>query len=257
MFVRSAMLRKMFGPIFLLFLAGAAGCSREQPLGNVLRGNMNAEPQTLNPICYKDVYAEIINLYIFETLIERDHDTLGWKGLLAERWEVSPDGLTFTFHIKPQARFSDGVPLTADNVVFTFGLIKNKEIDCSNVRPYYEDCERCEKVDDHTVRFVWKKPYFKSLESSGTMFILPKHIYTFKSAKEFNDINDYLIGSGRYKFVRWKTGQGIELERNEDYWGERPAIDRIEYRFILEDQASVQAFLGGELDFLAVSPSGG
>ncbi|MCX5649516.1 MAG: peptide-binding protein [Planctomycetota bacterium] len=232
-----------------------AGCSKEQPLGNVLRGNLNAEPQTLNPLCSKDVYATIIHDYIFESLIERDLDTLEWKGLLAERWEVSPDGLTITFHLDPKARFSDGQSVTADDVVFTIQTIQNPEIDCSNLRSYYADCARCEKVDDRTVRFVWNKPYFKSLEVSGAFApILPKHVYAFKTPQEFNDIVDRLAGTGRYRFVRWKTGQSIVLERNPNYWGGRPAIERIEYRFILEDQAAVQAFLAGELDDLPVIP---
>lgn len=243
------------GLLLAAAIATPAACSKEQPVGNVLRGNMNAEPQTLNPICSKDVYATIVHNYVFEGLIERDLDTLEWKPLLAERWEVSPDGKTFTFHLDPRARFSDGKPVTADDVTFTIETILNTEIDCSNLRSYYADLERCEKVDDRTVRFVWKKPYFKSLEVSGAFApVLPKHVYAFKAPKEFNDINDRLVGSGPYKFDRWVTGQEILLVRNENYWRDAPAIDRIVYRFILEDQAAVQAFLSGELDELAVAP---
>ncbi|HUX01903.1 MAG: peptide-binding protein [Phycisphaerae bacterium] len=247
--------RPAAGLALLAALAVLGGCGREEPAGNVFRGNMNAEPQTLNPLCSKDVYATIIHDYIFESLIERDLDTLEWKGLLAERWEVSPDGKAFTFYLNPKARFSDGTPVTADDVLFTVETILNPEIDCSNLRSYYADLERCEKVDDRTVRFVWKKPYFKSLEVSGAFAgVLPKHVYAFETPKAFNDLSDRLVGSGRYTFLQWKTGQSIVLVRNENYWGARPAIERVEYRFILEDQAAVQAFLSGELDELALAP---
>jgi peptide/nickel transport system substrate-binding protein len=139
-------------------------------------------------------------------------------------------------------------------VVFTYQTIVNPKIDCQSLASYFEDCRGCEKIDDRTVRFTWKKPYFLSLEFSA-IDVLPKHVYQFKDPKEFNDINDILVGSGPYKFNKgWKTGQHIILERNENYWGNPPSFDRVVYRFILEEQASVQAILAGELDFLAVTP---
>jgi peptide/nickel transport system substrate-binding protein len=224
-------------------------------MGGTLRGNLNGEPQTLNPLTRQDLYADIVDDHIFESLLDRDPDTLEMKPLLADRWEVSPDGLVITFHIDPRARFSDGKPVTADDVVFTYQTIVNPKIDCRSLASYFEDCKGCEKIDDHTVRFVWTKPYFKSLEFSAIM-VLPKHVYQFTDPNKFNEINDLLVGTGPYKFKKgdWKTGQHVMLERNENYWREPCAFDRIVYRFILEEQASVQALLGGELDSLPVSP---
>ena len=224
-------------------------------MGGTLRANFNAEPQTLNPLTYKDLYAQYINEYVFEALIDRDPDTLQIVGVLADKWEVSPDGLVITFHLNPAATFSDGTPVTADDVVFTYQTITNPEIDCRSTASYFEYCKGCEKVDDRTVRFTWKKPYFLSLEYSG-IIVLPKHVYQFTDPKKFNDINDLLVGSGPYTFTKgdWKTGQHIILERNQKYWGNPPALDRVVYQFILEDQPAVQALLAGELDFLAVLP---
>jgi len=223
-------------------------------MGGTLHGNFNAEPQTLNPLTYKDLYARYVKEYVVEALLDRDPDTLQFIPWLADRWEVSPDGLIITFHLDPRAKFSDGMPVTADDVVFTYQTIVNPKIDCQSLASYFEDCRGCEKIDDRTVRFTWKKPYFLSLEFSA-IDVLPKHVYQFKDPKEFNDINDILVGSGPYKFNKgWKTGQHIILERNENYWGNPPSFDRVVYRFILEEQASVQAILAGELDFLAVTP---
>lgn len=199
-------------------------------MGGTLHRCFNAEPQNLNPLTGKDLYERFVNEYVFEYLLERDLDTMELKGVLAERWEMSDDGRVITFHLKPEARFSDGHPLTADDVIFSYEAVKNPKIDCRSIASYLEDCERCEKVDDHTVRFVWKKTYFKTLESSGNLFpILPKHIYERNVAadpedkagkvKPFNDLAQGFIGSGPYKFERWKTGQEIVLVRNKDYWG--------------------------------------
>jgi len=224
-----------------------------EQMGGTLRENLNAEPQTLNPLTAKDLYARVVNDHIFESLVDRDFDTLEYHGVLAERWEISPDGLVITFHLNPRAKFSDGTSVTADDVVFTYETIMNPKIDARSSASYFEDCKACEKVDERTVRFIWKKPYFLSLEVSS-ITVLPKHVYQFKDPKEFNDLNDKLVGTGPYKFKEWKTGQHIILERNENYWGNPTAFDQIVYRFILEEQAEVQALLAGELDALPVSP---
>jgi peptide/nickel transport system substrate-binding protein len=222
-------------------------------MGGTLRANMNAEPRLLNPLISKDLYSRFVQDRVLESLIERDYDTLEWKPQLADRWLVSPDGLTITFHLDPRARFSDGRPMTADDVLFTYETSVNPKIDCRDLASYYEDCQMCEKVDERTVRFIWKKPYFKSLEFSA-LTVIPKHVYEFKDPKTFNDITDHMVGSGPYVLKEWKTGQHLVLVRNENYWGRPVAIDRIVYRFILEEQPSVQALLAGELDELPVTP---
>jgi peptide/nickel transport system substrate-binding protein len=255
----ATLLLALFGVLFLLAVPAAWAMQppkfTPEQMGGTLRGNFNAEPQTLNPLTYKDMYARYVNEYVFESLIDRDPDTLEFVGVLAEKWEVSPDGLVITFHLNPKAKFSDGTPVTADDVVFTYETTINPKIDCRDRASYFEDCKGCEKVDDRTVRFVWKKPYFLSLELSGIV-VLPKHVYKFTDPNTFNDINDLLVGTGPYTFTKgdWKTGQHIILKRNKNYWGNAPAFDEIVYTFILEEQPSVQAILAGELDFLPVTP---
>jgi len=142
--------------------------------GGSLYANMSAEPQTLNPLTSRDVYASIVQDDIFESLLERDPDTLKFKGRLAEAWNVSEDGLKITFHINPKARFADGRPVTADDVIFTYATFMNPKIDAQRLATYFKDCAGVERVDELTVRFIWKKPYFKSLEVSGTFYpVLP------------------------------------------------------------------------------------
>jgi len=246
------------GVLVVLGLAAAASAAEPprftpEQMGGTLRRNLSAEPQTLNPLTAKDVYAGIVNDYLFEALLDRDFDTLEWRGLLADRFEVSPDGKIITFHLDPRAKFSDGTPVTADDVLFTYQTIINPEIDCRAYASYFEDCQTCEKIDERTVRFVWKKAYFKSLETSN-LGVLPRHVYQFSDPKQFNDLSDKLVGTGPYTFQEWKTGQQIVLVRNPAYWRPPPAFDRVTFRFILEEQAEVQSLLAGDLDDLAVSP---
>ena len=261
-----------------LILALAAGCMAAallparadtipnftaEQMGGTLRQMMNAEPQNLNPLTGKDLYERLVNAYVYERLIDRHPDTLEFEGQLAERWEVSPDGRIVTFYLRPEARFSDGHPVTADDVVFTYEAVTDAKIDCRSLASYFKDCRKCEKVDDRTVRYTWKEPYFKTLEVSGSFNpILPKHVYEkhvradpeSEEPKHFNKLVQGFIGSGPYKFVKWTTGQEIVLARNENYWGKPRAFDRIVYRIITDAQASVQAFLAGELDDLPVTP---
>ena len=261
-----------------LFLALTAGCMAAallparadtipnftaDQMGGTLRRTMTAEPQNLNPLTGKDVYERLVNEFVYERLIVRHPDTLEFEGQLAERWDVSPDGRVVTFHLRPEARFSDGHPVTADDVVFTYETVTDAKIDCRSLASYFKDCRKCEKVDDRTVRYTWKEPYFKTLEVSGSFNpILPKHIYEkhvladpeSKDPKHFNKLVQGFIGSGPYTFVKWTTGQEIVLARNENYWGKPRAFDRIVYRIITDTQASVQAFLARELDDLPITP---
>jgi peptide/nickel transport system substrate-binding protein len=235
-------------------------------MGGTLRRVMTAEPQNLNPLTGKDLYERLVSEYVFESLLDRDPDTLELRGVLARQWEVTDDGRVILFHLRPEARFSDGRPVTADDVVFTYETVVNPKIDCRSLASYFEDCERCEKVDDRTVRFVWKKKYFKSLEVSGGFNpILPKHLYEPNvrvdpekadeaGVTHFNKVLQGVVGSGPYKFERWKTGQEISLVRNERYWAKPRAFDRIVFRLIVDEQSAAQTFLSGDLDDLSLSP---
>ena len=249
-------------------LAGVAAADtiphfKPAQMGGTLRRILTAEPQNLNPITGKDLYERLVNEYIYERLIVRHPDTLELEGQLAERWEVSPDGRVVTFYLRPEARFSDGRPVTADDVVFTYKTVTDSKIDCRSLASYFKDCRKCEKLDARTVRYTWREPYFKTLEVSGSFNpILPKHIFEkhvradpeSDDPKHFNKLVQGFIGSGPYTFVKWTTGQEIVLERNTNYWGKPRAFDGIVFRIITDTAASVQAFLAGELDDLPVTP---
>jgi peptide/nickel transport system substrate-binding protein len=236
-----------------------------EQMGGTLYRCITAEPQNLNPITGKDLYERYVNEYVFERLLQYNIDTGEYEGVLAERWDVSDDGLTVTFHLRPEACFSDGHPVTAEDVVFSFNMVMNPAIDARSMASYLSDCESCEAVDEHTVRFRWKKKYFMVVGSAGNIFaVLPKHIYEQHVAvapekadeagvKHFNDLVQGLVGTGPYVFDYWKTGTEVGLVRNERYWGKPRAYDRILFRIITDEQASIQAFLSGDIDFLPIT----
>lgn len=120
--------------------------------------------------------------YIFEPLLVYDYDPANGRQLkphLAESYDVSSDGLEITFRLREDIHFSDGTPLTADDVIFTYETITNPKIDAANVASRYADVLKVTKIDNLVVKFSLKRPYFKALEnlSFTRTGILPRHLY--------------------------------------------------------------------------------
>lgn len=222
--------------------------------GDWLIYNIGAEPGTLNPITATDAYESTINGgNIYETLVKRDNVTLQVVPLLADSWEISEDKLVYTFSIKRGIKWHDGVPLTAHDVVFSYQKIMDPKVDSPHLRSYYKDIKNVRAVDDHTVRFTYAKPYFLALEFCGGIPIVPKHIFV---NGDFNTdpAGRSPVGTGPYKFVQWKTGSQIVLERNEDYWGKRPHIKRIVFKIINDPSVAFQVLKREELDLTVLTP---
>jgi len=215
------------------------------------------EPRTLNPISVEgSIEAQHVYLLnIFEPLFyyDLDYDGVRLKPVLAERMDVSDDGLEITIHLKKNIWFSDGVPVTADDVVFTYNTIMNPGVDAADIRNYYENFKDVVKIDDKTVKFVFKELYWKTIESVGVFEVLPKHVYEFKDPEEFNKHRSNPVGSGPYVFERWDVGQQIVLRRNDNYWGKRPKLDKIVFKYITNATAALQALRSHDVDYMEPS----
>jgi peptide/nickel transport system substrate-binding protein len=226
--------------------------------GDWLVWAFRVEPKTLNQISGEnDIYSRWITVpYIFEPLLVYDYNELTLKPWLAESYEISDDGLEIVYHLRDDIHFSDGVPITADDVIFTYQTIVNPKVDAAGLAILFDNVERAEKLDERTVRFVLKWPYFKSLESTSLwdIGVFPKHIYQFTDAREFNMRVSDPVGSGPYVFEKWETGKEIVLKRNENYWGKKPELDRIVYRFITNAVAAVQALKSHKVDIIIPEP---
>lgn len=178
---------------------------------------------------------------IQSTLLRTTAD-MEFENDLATDYQVSEDGLTWTFTIREDVKFSDGEPLTAADVAFTFDTAlasANSEADLSML-------ERVEALDDKTVVFHLTKPYNAFLYTLAVFGIVPEHCY------EAGAYGENPIGSGRYLLKQWDRGQQVILEANPDYYGKAPNIKTVIILFMEED-AALAAAKAGEVDIAYTS----
>ncbi|MDQ3252130.1 MAG: ABC transporter substrate-binding protein [Actinomycetota bacterium] len=170
---------------------------------------------------------------------------------LADSWETSEDGLTWTFHLNKEARWHDGKPVTSEDVAYTYQRILDEEqglfID------YVSQIESIETPDEHTVVFTTKDPSVQML--SMYVYILPKHIWKDVPADETKTFeNSPVIGSGPFQAVEWKKGQSARLVANPDYFRGAPNLDEIIFQFYDNDDTMVQALKNGDVDYISGIP---
>jgi peptide/nickel transport system substrate-binding protein len=183
---------------------------------------------------------------VFAGLVELD-DHFVPQPYLATSWEVSPDGLSYTFHLRANARFHDGTPITSEDVAFSVDTVRANH---PFGRSMFGPVERVETPDPLTARFILKQRHPALLASVTALLlpILPKHVYSVGPIRT-NPANTMAIGSGPYKVVEFKAGQSITLEKNKDFFlPDRPRTDRIVFRFFDDMQASRLAIENGETD---------
>lgn len=181
---------------------------------------------------------------IQSTLIATDNN-LAFVNDLATDYGCSEDGLTWTFHIREGVMFTDGVPLTAEDVAFTINGIVNgeaAEADLSMV-------DEARAVDAITCEIAMKRPNNALLYTLAVVGIVPAHAYG-------PDYGEHPIGSGRYMLEQWDRGQQVILRANPDYYGEKPLMDRVVVLFMEED-ASLAAAQSGTADVAYTSGGAG
>jgi peptide/nickel transport system substrate-binding protein len=210
-------------------------------------------PNRLTPILDGDLYGARIQTYVFDYLAERDPVTLEWEHRLAKSWTISPDGLTIDFELRPGVVFSNGDPLTADDVKFTMDLTMNEKIEAPGARTYLDKLARVEKTSELGIRYVFKEPYYRSFETAASTQVLSKKFYSKYTPEQFNTSPGLMMGAGPYRMpdpTAWKPepGKPIELVRNERYWGEPPGPDRLVWRLIELPPNRMTALRNGEID---------
>lgn len=241
--------------IALLFVVLFCSCDfRVVRNPDVLTRFISSDPVTLNPVLAGDANSFLVYKYVYESLLDRDYDTLEMKPNLATRWEVSPDHLTYTFWLREDVKWQDGKPFTADDVVFTFEKIRDPKVDAAALRNYFNDVTKVESLGSYVVKFTYAKPYFKALEILTGATIIPKHI--FNDGQDFNShpANRAPIGTGPYRFGKWKTGRFISLVKNEDYWGEEPEVTGMEFDIVSDQMVAFEMLKKGALDLSPLNP---
>ena len=207
----------------------------------------SADYTRINPAM--DEHGEI-NVLLFNGLTAHDGDNQIVAGL-AETWEYDEGTYTYTFRLRPDVRWHDGEPFTAEDVKFTIEAIMDPENGAENA-PNYEDVEEITVIDGRTVSFRLSAPNVAFLEYM-TMAILPRHLLEGEDMQT-SDFFRAPVGTGPYKLESWDAGQSIVLVKNEDYYQGCPKIDRIIFKITGDDNAQAIQLESGELDLALLDP---
>lgn len=177
------------------------------------------------------------------TLLKRDQD-LKIVNDLAAGYTVSGDGLVWTVKLREGVKFSDGKPLSAADVAFTYDKAakSGSVVDLSVLKSV-------EAVDDHTVKFTLRRPQSTFVNILAKTGIVPKHAYD-------RDYSQKPVGSGPYKFVQWDKGQQLIVEANPEYYGPKPYFRKITFLY-LSEEAAFAAARAGKVDVAAIVPAVG
>ena len=223
------------------------------PKGGTLRQAGFGSFDSLNPFINKGVPADDISM-IYDTLTRQSLDEpFTVYGLLAAKIETAPDNAWVRFYLRPEARFHDGQPVTADDVKFTFDTLMSKG--APMYRGYYADVDRVEVEDPLRVRFVFKQAGNRELPLIvGQLPVLPKHWW---AERDFSKGNlDIPLGSGPYKVANVQAGRSIRYERVSDWWGKDLPVNRGFYNFATlqidyyrDNTVALEALKAGQFDY--------
>jgi peptide/nickel transport system substrate-binding protein len=244
--------------------AGEGGAGGAPHRGGTLVMGWTAEPAGVNEVASLPSAVESEMLFqLFLRLVEEqpgfEQHPPTFAPALARSWEWSPDHKTLTFHLREDARWSDGVPVTADDVRWTWQAEVSPEVGWaySSMKAEIADVE---VVDPHTARFHFKRVYAKQMLDVNEAGVLPRHAWgklPFSQWRQGGEwFKQHLVVDGPFNIESWKPQQEIVLRRNPGYFDPpRPYLERAVMR-IIPDQASILAQLdGGDLDYTpAISP---
>jgi peptide/nickel transport system substrate-binding protein len=224
--------------------------SRAADSGDAYVDSSIGDASILNPVLLSDSASADIAGLVFNGLVKYDKN-IQLVGDLAESWEISHNGLRITFRLRKGVRWHDGLPFTADDVLFTYNKLRDPKVHT----PYASDFEDVSSVtapDPYTVRVVYRKVFAPGLASWG-MGIVPKHIF---ENGDFNThpANRAPIGTGPYRFKEWKTDQYILLEANPDYFEGKPYIQRYVYRIIPDSSVQFLEMRNQTIDSISLTP---
>ncbi len=269
-------MKRIFSFMLLMVLASAlvfAGGKQEEPAapaaapvaqpvsdgpqaGGVLVFARSGDSVGLDPGRETDGESFYGSTQIFDTLVEFAPGTTEVQPALAETWDVSADGLEFTFHLRHGVMFHDGTPFNAAAVKFSF------DRQFVETHPYFElgpwqywgymdmssIIDRIEVVDDYTVKFYLQKveaPFLANLAMDFASIVSPTAVEQYGI-----EFKNHPVGTGPFKFVSWTKDDSIVFEANKDYWGEGPYLDRLIIRVIPDATARYLALKNGEVDVI-------
>jgi peptide/nickel transport system substrate-binding protein len=231
----------------------AVSCSQAQRVdlgqgsGNLIAA-IAGEPDQLDPQKTSAYFSFEVLENVFDTLVEPD-ENLEMRPALAQSWSVSPDQLTWTFHLRKGVTFQDGSPFTADDVVYSYRRIIDEKL--SNVDKFSAVTDVSAPNPD-TVLIRVKQPTPNLLTNlggfKGVAIVQRKNV-------ESGQIATHPVGTGPFAFASQKSGDSITLTANPTYWGGRPKVPGVTFRFISEPSTALSALQAGEIDWTDSIPT--
>ena len=209
-----------------------------------------ADPRGLDPALVDDGESSKPIVQMYEGLTQFGDSNTEVEPCLAESWEISDDGLTYTFKLKQGVKFHDGTDFNAEAVKYNIDRQTiNKTEDMLYADFVYGDVAECNVIDDYTVEIKLTKastPFLNNLAMSlGAPMVSPT-----ACEAAGNNLNEAPCGTGPYKFVRWDKNEAVVLERFDDYWGDKGVSKEIVFRTITDNSARVVALTNGEVDII-------
>lgn len=218
-----------------------------------------SEPVTLNPLLQSSQLETDINRLSFDVLVSADERGEPVPMLAAQvpttaNGGISADGLTIVYHLRKNVKWHDGKPFTSEDVAFTYRAVVNP---ANNVisRTGYQEIDRVETPDPHTVRFHLKRkfaPFVSTVfaESDAVYCLLPAHL--LKGMHDINRaaFNSQPIGTGPFKVVNWQRGDHIEYARNDDYFLGKPGIEKVIVKFVPDTNTEYVQLRTHEIDWI-------
>jgi peptide/nickel transport system substrate-binding protein len=226
-------------------LALAAGLASAQTAITI---GMQLEPPNLDPTGgAAAAIDEVVYANVFEGLTRYNPDgTI--SPALAESWEISEDGTVYTFRLRQGVKFHDGTDFTADDVKFS--LDRARAEDSTNAqKALFAGIADVTVVDPLTVQVTLSAPsggFLTNMAWGDAVIVAPESEGTLATAP---------VGTGPFRFARWVQGDRVELERNPDYWGAPPALEKATFRFISDPTAAFAALMAGDVDAFPVFPA--
>jgi peptide/nickel transport system substrate-binding protein len=219
----------------ILSVTGGAASAADITVG------MQLEPPNLDPTAgAAAAIDEVVYANVFEGLTRFGPDGSVLPGL-AESWEIAPDGLSWVFTLREGVTFHDGLPMTAEDVAFSFERAMAE--DSTNAqKQLFEGINSVNVIDDLTVEIgldTHKGALLWNLAWGDAVIVSP-------ASAETNATDP--VGTGPFRFERWVQGDQVELVRNDDYWGEPAALDGVTFKFISDPTAAFAAMMAGDID---------
>lgn len=210
-----------------------------------------AEPRGLDPAMVDDGESAKVMVNIYEGLLKYNKDSTKVEPSLAKSWDMSKDGLSYTFHLQEGVKFQDGTDFNADAVKFNIDrqLPPKVTADMAYASFVYGSVKNVEVVDKNTVKINLTEPSTPFLNNLAMVMSAP--IVSPKALQaNNNNVNQAPVGTGPYKFVKWAKDENIVLVRNDEYWGTKALTKNVIFKFIKDNSARVVALNNGEADMI-------